>query len=444
MDKFDNNVSDMLQSDKDESSKVMYYLPITPDWLASFVLSLMFDCKGSFRGIQRAAHSLLDFNLTHDFINAACRKAKDKAAELNLKYDLSSIVDAALDELFHLGQPVLGGIDLRSLYCFNLRKEDDRDGDTWMLNLNKCKSSGLNPERIIADGGIGIAYAVPKVFKNTKLERDIFHNIKDMNDMRRFIYNRSRSFTTAVENIKKRIVKPRNKNNKALKSLLRRIEKEKKQYENLFETISTLVEWMIVDVLRKVGYSPEVRYELYDFIVDELHKLELVHPHRIRKVRLMLQKNKSKILGFLQTLDDKFTTIAQEFGCDNDIIWRICNMQKYNKAEKKYLRNQLCMYLRLGSNFPKIEQAVIKTIDSTETSSSMIENFNSRLSGYFFLRKNIENKYLGLLQFYLNHNKFVRSERDFRKKKSPVNIMTGKEHPHWLEMLGFCHFKQAA
>ncbi len=211
MQKFDNNVQGMFQKD-DEADKVLYYLPVTPEWLASFVLSLMFDCKGSYRGIQRSARSLLDLKLSHDFISAACSKAKKKAAELNSMYDLSSIIDAAFDELFHLGQPILGGIDLKSLYCTNLRKEGDRSGATWAANLNECKAAGLNPERVIADAGSGIAYGVSEVFKETKLERDLFHNIQDMYEMRRFFYNRMKSLTTAVETINKRIIKPGNKN----------------------------------------------------------------------------------------------------------------------------------------------------------------------------------------------------------------------------------------
>ena len=178
MHKYEDNVSDMFNDgNKDNGSNVMYYLPVTPEWLASFVLSLMFDCKGSFRGIQKAAHSLLDFNLTHDFIAETCREAKKKATELNKKYNLSSIADAALDELFHLGKPVLGGIDLKSLYCFSLSKEGDREGKTWVSTLEIAKQMGLNPERVIADGGAGITYAVARVLKDTKLYRDVFHNI---------------------------------------------------------------------------------------------------------------------------------------------------------------------------------------------------------------------------------------------------------------------------
>ena len=74
--------------------------------------------------------------------------------------------------------------------------------------------------------------------------------------------------------------------------------------------------------------------------------------------------------------------------------------------------------------------------------SSIIENINSRLRSYFFLRREIGSGYLELLQFFLNHRRFLRSERAERAGKSPAELLTGQPHPHWLEMLGYsrsCH-----
>lgn len=94
--------------------------------------------------------------------------------------------------------------------------------------------------------------------------------------------------------------------------------------------------------------------------------------------------------------------------------------------------------------FDAIEDAVLNALDTTERSSSMIENFHSRISPYFFLRREIGNNYLELLRFYLNHVPFQHSEREERLHKSPAEILTGKPHIDWLEMLGYQRFKQAA
>jgi len=72
--------------------------------------------------------------------------------------------------------------------------------------------------------------------------------------------------------------------------------------------------------------------------------------------------------------------------------------------------------------------------------SSVIENLNSRLRGYFFLRRHLGPDYLALLQFFLNHRRFLRSEHAERVGKSPAELLTGQSHPHWLEMLGYTRF----
>ncbi len=70
----------------------------------------------------------------------------------------------------------------------------------------------------------------------------------------------------------------------------------------------------------------------------------------------------------------------------------------------------------------------------------MVENLNSRLRSYFFLRRHLGNDYLSLLQFFLNHRRYVRSEHSDRFYHSPTELLTGESHPHWLELLGYTLF----
>jgi hypothetical protein len=95
---------------------------------------------------------------------------------------------------------------------------------------------------------------------------------------------------------------------------------------------------------------------------------------------------------------------------------------------------------QLGQRFYALEAAVRDTADHVVRASSIIENLNSRLRGYFFLRRQLGNDYLVLLQFFLNHRCFLRSERRERAGKSPAELLTGVKHPHWLEMLGYQRF----
>ena len=45
---------------------------------------------------------------------------------------------------------------------------------------------------------------------------------------------------------------------------------------------------------------------------------------------------------------------------------------------------------------------------------------------------------------FTRHTPFLRSEKQHRVGKTPTEILTGKPHQHWLEMLGFERFKRAA
>ena len=48
--------------------------------------------------------------------------------------------------------------------------------------------------------------------------------------------------------------------------------------------------------------------------------------------------------------------------------------------------------------------------------------------------------YLTLLQFFLNHRRYLRSEDPSRVGKSPAELLTGEPHAHWLELLGYTRF----
>ena len=76
--------------------------------------------------------------------------------------------------------------------------------------------------------------------------------------------------------------------------------------------------------------------------------------------------------------------------------------------------------------------------------SSVVENVNSRLRNYFFVRKEVGQGYLELLRFFLNHRRFLRSEHAERVDKSPAALLNRQEHEHWLEMLGYQLFRRAA
>ena len=103
--------------------------------------------------------------------------------------------------------------------------------------------------------------------------------------------------------------------------------------------------------------------------------------------------------------------------------------------------NQL--HSQLSGKFYEVMRAVSEALKQTLRASSMVENLNSRLRNYFFLRRSLGDSYLSLLQFFCNHRRFLRSRVPERVSKSPRQLLTGDPHPHWLELLGFTRFQRA-
>ena len=122
----------------------------------------------------------------------------------------------------------------------------------------------------------------------------------------------------------------------------------------------------------------------------------------------------------------------------------MCKLQRCKHSSDTYAVRSLPLQDYFEYDFDEVEDAVLNALDTTERTSSMVENLHSRLRPYFSLRQEIGYDYLELLRFYLNHTPFQRSEREERKDKTPTEILTGKSHSHWLEMLGFQRFRKAA
>jgi hypothetical protein len=213
---------------------------------------------------------------------------------------------------------------------------------------------------------------------------------------------------------------------------------------HISQTVDTLVSWMEHDVLNKAGPALCVRYELYDYIVEEFEKLEKFHSDRLKPLCVTLKNKKVLSLAFCDVLDDKFQIISNDFDCSLEVIWEMCELLRCDLSGDAYAIRSLPLQELLADKYDDIEDAVLTALDSTERTSSMVENLNGRLRTYFSLRQEIGHGYLDLLRFFLNHKPFDRSSNPEREGKSPAQILYGKSHPHWLEMLGYTLFKRAA
>jgi hypothetical protein len=141
---------------KTQDNEVLYYLPITQQWLFQLILALILICHCSYRGVKEILRDLFDYSLSIGTIHNRVTAAVEKVRQINQTQDLFSIDVALLDELFQGNRPVLTGVDADSTYCFLLEEVEHRDENTWGWYLLEAQEQGLNPDYTIADAGSGI------------------------------------------------------------------------------------------------------------------------------------------------------------------------------------------------------------------------------------------------------------------------------------------------
>ena len=215
------------------------------------------------------------------------------------------------------------------------------------------------------------------------------------------------------------------------------------QVLHLADDVKSLMQWLNQDILALAGPPWQERQELFDFIVEELKRREVLVSHRIRPLRTALENQRDDLLAFALVLDQKLAEIAQRFRTPLYLVRAVCLLHRKKPSSCTYWQRWNHLHHQLAGKFHLLMQAVTEAMKQTPRASSLVENLNSRLRNYFFLRRQLGPQYLDLLRFFLNHRTFMRSECPERVGKSPTQLMTGQPHAHWLELLGFQRFQRA-
>jgi hypothetical protein len=430
---------------KAEHDKVLFHLPITEDWLKQFVITQVLVCHCSFRGVIEVLRDLFDTKMSIGTVYNIIRSACSLAEEYQKQEDLSQVKVGLHDEIFQAGKPVLAGIEADSTYCYLLSKEDHRDETTWGVHLLDLQNKGLNPEHTIADGGNGLRAGQKAAWPSIPCHGDVFHAERELGKLKTYLENQAYGAIAYCEKMEKKAAKAcKNKQGQKFSKKLALARQRAGAIIKLFDLVTILSDWIKDDILSLGGDDYDTRVELYDYVVNELRCLEPQCSYRIKPVRRLLENQKTDLLAFAMVLEEKLNHIASSFGVDVWFVQEICKLLGTKRNTGNYWQKNAKLQQRFGVNFYEVTQQVLKAMKETPRASSLVENLNSRLRNYFFLRRHIGSEYLGLLRFFLNHRCFMRSERPEREGKSPAEVLSGQPHPHWLEIMGFELFKRQA
>jgi hypothetical protein len=423
---------------------LLFWLPVTRPWLQQFVLGLVLVCHSSFRSAGELLGDLFDYPLSVGTVHNILAQAVVTAAPLNQQQPLSAVRIGAHDEIFQSGKPVLVGSDVDSTYCYLLSQEDHRDGDTWAVRLLELCDRGFDPEATIADFGTGLRKGQKQALPDTPCRGDVFHPLRDFQTLVTQLDNRAYAAIAQLDELRKkqaRFERRKGRKDRQLVNPTTAARSEAQRAIALADDVATLYQWLRQDILAVAGPQHATRVLLYDWLVAELRAREN-RGERIGAIRQMLQNQRDELLSFAVELDADLLDLADHLGVPVGLVREALAVVQLDKANPVRQQREERLRRQLGGKYPLL-RALVEEVDfEVVRASSVIENLNSRLRNYFFLRKQVGPDYLVLLQFYLNHRRFGRSEHPQRVGKSPRELLTGQEHSHWLELLGYQRFRR--
>jgi hypothetical protein len=423
---------------------VLFHVPVTEQWLEQMVLSLTLICHSSYRGVIELLETMFDYRgISLGRIHNLLMSAVDKARQVNAAEDLSAIRVGAHDEIYQARQPVLVGMDVASTYCYLLQAVEHCDETTWGVHLLELSERGLDPDYTIADAGLALRAGQQAAWGPVPCHGDIFHPEKSLHDVCTFLSRRVPAYTAARQKIERQYRQvERSCKRQTWGQRLALARRAEQKARTMAADVRVLTEWMEKDVLAVAGPPLAERERLYDFLVTELERYQDDCPDRIGPVVRMLRNHRTNLLAFVEVLHEHLSQVAQRFAVPLTSVQALCEIEALDQRTDLYWQRTARWQGLLKGRWHPIHQAVLEAMAQTPRASSIVENLNSRLRNYFFLRHQIGHGYLDLLRFFLNHRRFLRSDRPERVGRSPAELLTGRRHPHWLQILGYTRFRR--
>jgi hypothetical protein len=449
-DKATTGISQAFEEPSTPDNEVLFYLPVTKKWLAQLLLALLLICRSSYQGVVELFRDLFDYDISKGTVHNIVYRHLEKVKKINHQQDLSKVKEGLHDEIYQAGNPVLVGCCARSTYCYLLELEEACDANAWGVHLLELKEKqGLAPDFTVIDGGQAARKGQKDAWPEIPAHGDTFHALKPFLELVSYIENRAFDALKIVEDLKHKIRGRRGKWKDEDKRLglyqkLLAAEEVSKKAVLLADDLTTLYRWLKNDILSLIGPSYAVRKELLKFLVEQLSQRETLSPQKIGPVRTYLENHAENLLEFVPIMEACFLEIAQEFEVSLSDVLAVYQLQGLPSSSQRRWERRHALQSKLRQKFYWIESRVDKVLTITVRANSLVENLNSRLRTYFTLRRELGNEYLEFLQFFLNHRRFMRSQCLERVGKSPTELLTGLKHKHWLEMLDFELFKQAA
>jgi len=396
-----------------------------------------------------------EVHISYGKVQQMVSEAENKAAEFNLKMDMSKVEASALDEMFSQGAPVLGGVDLDSGALFALALRESRAAEDWAEVLQKCKEQGLDLQTVVKDAAKGIEAAVQQVYPQAEQRDDCFHAHYEMGKVRRCLEQRAYGAITREEQAKQNLEKLRrtgtgDKRSKLVGELVlasRRCRQAIQLHDTFEKAMHMAQEAMeMADLkagqLRTAGQSQAAIEQAASIMMG-------LDERKCRKVGKYLRNRAPGLVKYMVQLHEQLSHLAGQWGQTTVsaacMFWRLVHELKHKRFRCGHNQRQrerhlfeayrsLCDATVCQADREAIVGAVDAIFEKRHRASSAIEGFNAFLRPFLYVHKGVTQGFLELLRAYYN----LRTRRWGRHKgTSAYECLNGERVQDWLSLLGY-------
>ena len=445
------------------------------------MIVLTLACRAPLEGIQLFFQMIFNLHISIGRISETISRYSQRAQEIVKDDDYSNVRVIASDEIY-MGHdaPILITIDPETTAVLMMKPEDKLSAELWTSNLSELsKRNGLKPEVAVNDSGSALMKGIPLAFEDIEIQPDIFHTEIDLGyELTKFM-NYSESLineeyklmqSLSGKKIHQKTVRKLQAVQEELEEILPVADGVMKAYEDIKQDfgftgcrytdavsnasakldrmlgmIPSLNEAAAAECMKnpqfKAMSDAEKAKKLDDTkaILSASRKWKRYNSLRAAIHRLDKRIRKEGIFGFLKRLESKLEKIASEHDVPSELIFNTYSLYcernseqsvlKYDKLFAQYwdLQKEDCLDQILSD----IQHLVAHTIRA----SSLVENTNHKVRPYIQMKKILTPAFCCLLQLFLNTKIYRRSIKG-RAGKSPMELLTGKQSPPFLELIG--------
>lgn len=407
------------------------------------ILVLNQAAHASVRGIQECLAEILEVKRSLGAIHAVLVEGARRAEALTLRP--SGPVQAAADEIFAAGRPILEVVDHRSGVVLALENAPSRDETAWGCTMLDLESQGVTVSNLVSDGAQGLRAGV-RAAGLPEPRLDHWHTLRELGRLRHSLeaeaYRRleltERCQRAAAQEAYRLEHGHRPQRGRRLKvacdpASVERAIREAEEAIRRADGAAIALTWVREELRPVVPHGGGVRRPQQskanlEAAVALLRELG----GRAVEIATILEQRLERLVSYLVEVEAALGGLRERLGEEamSLIAWA------WQHREGLGLEDA-------GEAWPQDKEAarqVWAVLDETVRGTGMAENLNSLLAQHRANHRGLPNNLLAVFSVYHNHRTFLRGKRAGR---SPLEIM-GEPSPHWLDALGFCRSQARA